>query len=481
MNSNTALLPSRTRPLLYALMPLLLAVPGLCVGAQDNQPEKANQRDPAQQSPAKGTAKAPQQTSSLLGYPEPPPPPGKPAAGIEEMTHAPYLEALAVVHLRFGAHDRARAALEKALAAAEKEADKLRLHQWLGGLHRDRHEWAAAARHFEQALEHTAQASQRAGLALTLAELYVRAKQFEKAEKLLHELLHRAPSPDAEKNAVWGTSLALLVQIWRGQEGRLEQAVAELEAEAEKHPDDEAALERLTMVYSMVPSDPESQVAVVKKLARLRPAEVALHQRLAQLYRKAKRPEKAIETYKELSQGADATRAPYYVYQAALLMLEAGKKKEALEWARKQLSGEASGVGKVGEAKNVEQRLKESDERTDVGENDKGESKARIEKGTRQVSANLAMLSALYDKAGQPEQAEAVLYQALASSRNDVERGNYHLRIAYALRKRKAYDKAKEHVSHALILGATAKNKDLNVRGKNALLRLQKEQEDNVR
>ena len=393
-----------------------------------------------------GEAQPPAQPA-ITPPPQPPPRPPHPPAelpvapkppvqtappDVQDMSNAEYLMALAQVHLNFGALERAEPLLTKALENAKGNPQQLRVRSALASLCQRRNDWAGAAAHFQAALQTSTDERERAQLSFSLADACVQNKDLEQAERLLSELAK--PNPKAARSEAWirQTASRRLLQIWQQIPGKLEQVIQSAEATLAKEPKDETALDQLVEIYSGIRPDPAKAAASLEILITLRPDDSDLTFRLATLYQQSKQYEKAITLYRQRMAGLPKEQTAHLAFQIAQLMIQSGKKDEALAWAKENLGGAGA------------------------------------------APQQLSMLATLCENAGMPEESEAALARAAEGARQPEEKAEYLFRISESANRRKDYAKSEAQLRR--VLSDFKEQKQIRARAKSLLVRLYESQ-----
>lgn len=358
------------------------------------------------------------------------------AAQLKGIANPEYLAALAEVHQRFGATDLALQLYKKALALQQDPKRKASLHGTLGNLYKVRKDWKSAAEELNAAQELAADFSERSRYAMSLVDLYTQTQELEKAEKLLRGLMEaQSQQPGRKDETGWARRSAQqrLIQLWQKIPGKIEEAIKEAEAALQKNPQDEAALDRLSEIYSLgTKPDPAKAALVYEKLIELNPKDQNLYHRLAQAYQQTKQYDKAVEVYKKLMATTPKESAQHLVILVAQMYLNGGKKEEALAFLK---------------------------ENGDLSSKQPG---------------TCAQYGSFYGQAGMHAEAEELFLKAAAGARSPQEETSYVTQAAESARQRKDYVKAEAQLRG--LLQKYPESKDIRAQVNSALFRLLEEQ-----
>jgi lipopolysaccharide biosynthesis regulator YciM len=260
------------------------------------------------------------------------------------MTNPGYLVDLAGVHMRYGALDRAepllRGALEKATPQQKQQA-----YQTLAQLMQRKNDWKGAAECYDALVTGAATPLEKASMSLQLADAYIHNNEPEKAEKLLGEI-PPTPKDHPEQQWIQQRAFQLLSQILQSKPGRLDQYIADAEAALAKNPDDAMMVDRLAEIYSNIKRDPAKALPYLEKLSALRPDDRFLQQRMIWNYQQGRQFDKAIEIYKKMMAAPGARKEDVHqnALQIGFLLVQAGKKEDAVSWIKENYAKEMLSV-----------------------------------------------------------------------------------------------------------------------------------------
>jgi len=195
-----------------------------------------------------------------------------------------------------------------------------------------------------------------------------------------------------------------LLMNWQRQEGKIAKVIAENEEALAKNPQDMIVLERLGDLYGYGQRDPAKAVAVYEKLVAVKPADVTYINRLASVYQETKQFDKAVAVFHKMIEANPAAAGPGPHSQIAQLLLMAGKKEEAVAYAKEHLPNDPSDTGTP------------------------------------------SMLESFLNQAGLPAEAEEAIKKQLAAAKTPAAKGDCMLRIADLSRQHKDYAKAEEQI-----------------------------------
>jgi len=379
--------------------------------------------------------------------PPPPnvPPPVPPAVGpmgtpvqaapvtppdVEDMTNPRYLLDLARVHMQYNALARAEEMLRKAQPSAKEQDVKDQIGFQLATLLQRKLDFKGAIAQMEDAISHSSNVSSRNQWVMTLSDLYAQAGQPEKAEKALTDQLESLSGGKAKPEDAWARSALnqRLVSIWQRQEGKIGKMRTATEEAVAKDPQNKDLLERLTHLYNAPPPDFAKTVGVYEKLLQLSPNDTQLMSRLAMAYQQTKQYDKAIEIHQKILAADPKGAGAFSGSQIAQLLLQSGKKEEAVKWAKEHMTG-------------------------DVG---------------------LPLLVSFYEQAGLAQEAEDALVKLREQAAQPQQRGSYSIRLAELALRRKDYKKAEEELQK--VLKDFPDDRFLTARANNTLARLKQEQ-----
>jgi tetratricopeptide (TPR) repeat protein len=351
-------------------------------------------------------------------------------ADIRDLSNPQYLQQLAQVHLSYNSVERAEPLLRKALEGTKDARQKSRILASLGEALKRKRDWKSAEEVYQEAINSADISSERLRLSISLADVHVQANDPVKAEKVLNGILKDIKPGGNRTETGWlrRDAQRRLVQLWTQQPDRLDAVTKELEDAAAKDAKDESAWERLAEIYAAGSKrNPEKAVLACEKLLELRPNDVELQQQLAMLYQQTKQFDKAVELSRKMAAAAPPDQKGQYSYQLAQTLLRAGKKDEAVAFAKENLKSEAGSPG-------------------------------------------LFQLVSIYEQAGAHAEAEAVLTAAAQTAKEPKERADLLLQAADMMIRRQDYAKAEERISS--VLREFKDNRDVRARANDVLVRL---------
>jgi tetratricopeptide (TPR) repeat protein len=200
-----------------------------------------------------------------------------------------------------------------------------------------------------------------------LTDLYQQAGQTDKAEKLLTDQLALV---SAKPEEAW-TKMSLLqrlVAIWQKEPGRIEKERTALEEASAKDPQNKDLLERLAYLYTIPSAKPDfaKLVAVREKLLQLSPNDTQAMMQLATAYPQNNQYDKAIEMWQKLMAADPKSFGQSAAFQISTLLNRAGKKDEAVKWAKEHLGEQPTNLanfylqaGMIPEAEELYAKLRE--------------------------------------------------------------------------------------------------------------------------
>jgi tetratricopeptide (TPR) repeat protein len=144
-------------------------------------------------------------------------------------------------------------------------------------------------------------------------------------------------------------SLQRLMTLWKKEDGKIDKVTAELEATAAKEPQNIGVTEELAEIYTSGKRDAAKAARALEKLLEANPKDSNLQMRLAMFYSELKEYDKAIAVHKKLLETDSKVDGPSTHFQIANLLLQSGKKDEAIAWAKEHLASDAaSAAGLLG-------------------------------------------------------------------------------------------------------------------------------------
>jgi len=411
------------------------AIAGTLSAGEDAPPKPAPVPAPVATPPAAVPA-VPKPVAAPIGprpvaAPKPPIPEMTPA--VKEMSDPRYLLDLAQVHLRYNALDRAEELLKKAQPLAKEPDVKTQIGFALGTLLQRKQDYKGAAASIEEVIGQATNLSMRAQYTLILADVYTQDGDPSKAEKSLNDLVTAVgTSNKPEEQWIRSAVNNRLTSIWQNQPGKIDQMVAAAEEAVAKDPNNADALNRLGDLYnSSGKRDPVKAAAVYEKLLALKPNDVSLLLRQASAFQETRQFDKAIEVHQKLLKLDPKGVGQSSNYQIAQLMLQSGKKDEAVKWAKEHMAPDNSSP------------------------------------------YNAMMMASFLEHAGMNAEAEEA-YVKLRETAQAPQKAEYSLRLAEFARRRKDYKKAEEELER--VLKENPDEKNVAARANAALNRIKQEE-----
>jgi len=266
-----------------------------------------------------------------------PPYPVRPYPAPRPIEGGSYYYELADVHKRYGVYDKA---IEMLTTAIEKETDpssKARYYESLTEVYQMKGQLKEAAEQLKNALAGAQTVEEKSRYNIILGQLSEQAGDTESAKKA-YEFVVANATRDADKRSAQ-LSLYRLVQ----KSGELEKVIADLEKRIQDKPDDEQALDNLAQIFNWVVREPSRSLPVYERLAKLKPKDTTILNRLVFLYQSNKEYEKAAEVYQRIVEASPSQNKGYYYQHISRMYMMAGKKEEATQWAEKSLSEKGAG------------------------------------------------------------------------------------------------------------------------------------------
>ena len=255
------------------------------------------------------------------------------SADVKDMTNPTYLLALAQIHIQFGAIDRAEPLLRTAQEKSKDPNQKLAISQALSAILVKKGDTKAAAENIEAAFTAATNPSEKARTGFSLADLYLRVGDADKAESIVLEVA-KTDKPRPDEVFIQQNVLRTLTQIFQAKPALLDPFLADQEAQLAKTPTDTTLLERLAHLYGNVKHDPAKNIDYNERIAAAKPNDKTSQYRLAAAYQQGKQYDKAIEIYKKLmtAVGERPDEIRTQAYQVGMLTLQSGKKDDAVAW-----------------------------------------------------------------------------------------------------------------------------------------------------
>ena len=354
--------------------------------------------------------------------------------GVEDMTNVRYLMDLARVHLQYNALSRAEELLRKAQPLAKEKEDKAQVGFQLASLLQRKQDFKGATALLEETVGQTSNTSLRNQYTMTLSDIYLQGGEPDKAEKVLTDLLESASGAKAKPEDAWirTTVNQRLLSVWQRQEGKVEKMRTATEELLAKDPQNRDLLERLSYLYTAQKPDYAKAIGVYQKLLELAPNDRRFVLGLATAYQENKQYDKAIEVHQKFYAADPKVAGMSSVYQIAQLYLQAGKKDEAVKWAKEHLAGETTS------------------------------------------SYGGTMLINFFEQAGMIPEAMEALAKLRDQAQQPQQKADHSLHMADLARKIRDYKKAEEEIQK--VLKDFPDDKSITARANGALARLKAEQ-----
>jgi len=335
---------------------------------------------------------APQSASNSSGVP----------AETLEITKPEYLMDLANVHLKYGLVQRAAPLLRKVLDVSKDANQRESVFQALRMAVQRTGNWKDAIAVYKELADGASNASERGKLNLALADAYTKAKDLDNAEKLLLEV----SKPNKERQddqAQRQMAVNSLTQVWLADPKRVDAVISANEATLATNPEDVGALQVLIQIYTIVKHDLPKLNQYTEKLCALKPDDIDEQRKLVMLYLQGHQFDKAIEVDKKLmamTTRRQDTRA--MTYQIGNLLMQAGKKDEAIAWLKDNFVPGMTNSG------------------------------------------DFMLLASFYEKVDMPTDAEFTLLQWAAAAKTPDEQAEAHMRVADLAFRRKDFTHTEE-------------------------------------
>lgn len=325
-------------------------------------------------------------------------------ASEDEITDPKYLLDLISVHQRYGGNKLAAKLLERAAALAKDGKDPqdlIRILTTQATVKQREKNNKEAAKLYEEVLKLVNEPGQRAGHMMALARCYEGMEDYDAAEATLKQLLKECETSTGKRELSWvpQTVNRQLAGIWRAKPERAASAEAEAVGRLEKDPNDAAALETLSQIYTQIKPDHAKAVAVLEKLWALKPEDTQVTGILASTLIQMQKYDKAVEVYKAMMEKVPASKKTY-AYQAASALIQAERNEDAIAFAKEHLLADSP------------------DE------------------------SSLSLMASLLDRAGKADEAEKLYAERIANETDDKKKSRYMLQaVQYAIRGKK-FDRA---------------------------------------
>ena len=264
-------------------------------------------------------------------------------ADLKDVTNTDYLMDLAQVHLRYNSFDRAEPLFRLVAEKGKDGPQKMAAHEALATLLQKKNDIKGAVAELETAAAAAATPYDKLRISLTLGQQYLRANDWDNAEKVLMEV----STADASiPNSRWlqQSALSLLPQVWKNKPGRADEFVQQAEAALAKSPNDPVLLDRVSELYANVKHDFAKASEVAERLLPLRPDDRALQYKLASLYQQSRQFDKAVDLAKKMLAAPNISKddAHNQMYQVGNMLMQAGKKDEAVAWMKDNFAKDAT-------------------------------------------------------------------------------------------------------------------------------------------
>jgi tetratricopeptide (TPR) repeat protein len=248
------------------------------------------------------------------------------------ITGGDYYYELAEVHKRYGMYDKAVEMLQTAIEKETDPARKTRFYESLGETYQMTGKPQEAAEQIRNAIAASETIEEKCRYNTVLGRVLEQAGHPDEAIKAYEFVVANASRDIEKRNAQ--LSLFRLYQ----SSGQLDNLIADLEKKLKENPADEEALNTLSQIYNSVVREPAKALPVYERLAKLRPQDSTILNRLVYLYQANKEYEKAAEIYQRMMEITPPSNKSYYDQHVSRMYMLAGKKDEAIQWAEKSLS-----------------------------------------------------------------------------------------------------------------------------------------------
>jgi tetratricopeptide (TPR) repeat protein len=248
-----------------------------------------------------------------------------------------YYHELAEVHKRYGVYDKAIEALKTAIEKESEPANKARFYESLTEVYQMSGQPKEAAEQIKNALASAQTVEEKCRYNIILGQLSEQAGDIGDAKKS-YEFVVANATRDADKRSAQ-------LSLYRLQQklGELDKVIADLEKKIQDNPTDEQALDNLAQIFNWVAREPSRSLPVYERLAKLRPKDMTILNRLVYLYQSDKEYEKAAEVYQRIIDASPSQNKSYYYQHISRMYMLAGNKDEAVKWAEKSLSEKGTG------------------------------------------------------------------------------------------------------------------------------------------
>ncbi|HEY3323417.1 MAG TPA: tetratricopeptide repeat protein [Planctomycetota bacterium] len=253
-------------------------------------------------------------------------------------TQISYRLELADVHMKYGANEVAESVLEQAIKLGTNTKDPLvlRAHFMRGAALQKQDKWKDAAAEYESIQTLVTQPNDQVVLGALISQAYDKLKDPAKAEAALLALT------DAKYSVgVRAEGWKRLIAFWKENRAQLDTTLTALTVSADKDGKDANTLERLATIYTDILPDTKKAETYTAKLAELGAKETEPRLRLAGLYERQKQYEKAIKVYQDLIPVVEKAAAWDIDVRCAILMVQSGKREEAVAKIEKELTSKA--------------------------------------------------------------------------------------------------------------------------------------------
>jgi len=243
-----------------------------------------------------------------------------------------YYYELAEVHKRYGVYDKAIEMLQTAIEKETDAAKKTRFYESLSEAYQMAGKTKEAAEQIKRALASAESVEEKCRYNSALGRILEQAGEVEEAKKA-YEFVVANATRDIQKRSAQ-LSLFRLYQ----RSGQLDSLIADLEKKLKDNPSDVEALNTLAQIYNSVIRQPAKALPVYERLAKLKPEDKTILNRLVYLYQSNKEYEKAAEVYQRIIEASPPLNKSYYYQHVSRMYMLAGNKDEAVKWAEKSLS-----------------------------------------------------------------------------------------------------------------------------------------------
>jgi tetratricopeptide (TPR) repeat protein len=264
-------------------------------------------------------------------------------------------------------------------------------------------------------------------VAALLSQSYEKLKDLPKAEAALMSLTN-GKIPLAVRMEGWKR----LVAFWKEHREQLDASIKNLDASIAKDSKDIDALERLATIFTDITPDAKKAEDYTAKLAELGSKDPEARLRLGSLYERQKQYEKAMKVYQDLIPTVAKPAAWELEVRCAILMLQSGKREEAVAKIEKELTPRAK------------------------------------------TALDTVGLAGFYANASMPLKAEETFIKAASLSQSAEDITSCMIAAADSCRRRKDYNKSEEYLT--ALLRQFKDNKTVRTQVNAAMIKLYDEQ-----